>query len=400
LSVLALSYPAGLSDNQEALMEGDKMPRHVLAAGVLFAWLFVTLGARPAPAQTGPGSAPSPAASNANQSALRDGAHDFDFNIGRWTTHISRLLHPLSGSTTWVHLTGTVDIHKVWGGKAQIEQIEADGPSGRFEGLTLFLYNPAARQWSLSFASSSDGAFEQPAVGEFQDGRGEFYDQEPYNGRDILVRVVWSDITPNSHKFEQSFSDDGGKTWEPNFVAELTRLEENAALNEPKPVSADPGQHAFDWDTGTWQSQHRRLLHPLTGSTTWVDYRGTDVVHKIWGGRGSYGEIEADGAAGHLELLGVRLYDPTNHLWNIYFANSATGTLSVPSVGGFKDGRADFYDAETLNGRPILVRFSVSDMTADSARFEQAFSADWGRTWEVNLIVPETRAKDLAKRGQ
>jgi hypothetical protein len=62
-----------------------------------------------------------------------------------------------------------------------------------------------------------------PEVGEFRNGRGEFFDQETYNGRTILVRGVWSDITPDSHRFEQSFSDDGGKTWEPNFVATLTR---------------------------------------------------------------------------------------------------------------------------------------------------------------------------------
>ena len=155
--------------------------------------------------------------------APRDGPHDFDFNLGTWNTHIRRLLHPLTGSTTWSELNGTVVIRKVWDGRAEIEEIEADGPSGHFEGLTLFLYNPQSHQWSLNFSNGSDGTMSVPAVGEFKDGRGEFYDQESYNGRTILVRVVWSDITPDSHHFEQSFSDDGGKTWEPNFTATLTR---------------------------------------------------------------------------------------------------------------------------------------------------------------------------------
>ena len=87
----------------------------------------------------------------------------------------------------------------------------------------MFLYNPQARQWSVNFANSNDGTLSQPAIGEFKNGRGEFFDQEAYKGRTILVRIVWSGITPNSHRFEQSFSDDGGKTWEPNFVATLTR---------------------------------------------------------------------------------------------------------------------------------------------------------------------------------
>jgi hypothetical protein len=152
-----------------------------------------------------------------------DGQHDFDFNLGTWHTHIKRLQHPLTGSTDWAEMNGTVVVRKVWDGRAELEEIEADGAAGHFEGLTLFLYNPEAHQWSQIFSSSKDGTVSQPAIGEFKNGRGEFYDQEPYNGRTILVRVVWSDITPDSHRFEQSFSDDGGKTWEPNFVATLTR---------------------------------------------------------------------------------------------------------------------------------------------------------------------------------
>jgi hypothetical protein len=152
-----------------------------------------------------------------------DGQHDFDFNLGSWNTHIKRLEHPLTGSTTWTELNGTVVIRKVWDGRAEFEEIEADGPNGHFEGLTLFLYNPQSRQWSMNFANSSDGTIDQPSIGEFKNGRGEFYDQESYKGRAILVRIVWSDITPDAYHFEQSFSDDGGKTWEPNFTATLTR---------------------------------------------------------------------------------------------------------------------------------------------------------------------------------
>jgi hypothetical protein len=145
-------------------------------------------------------------------SAQRDGQHDFDFNFGTWKTQVKRLQHPLTGSTAWVSLDGTVVVRNVWDGRAQLEEVEAQGPGGHHESLSLFLYNPQSHQWS------------PPAIGEFKNGRGEFYDQEPFNGRSILVRIVWSDITPDSHSFEQSFSDDGGKTWEPNFIATLTRV--------------------------------------------------------------------------------------------------------------------------------------------------------------------------------
>ena len=114
-------------------------------------------------------------------------------------------------------------MRKVWGGRAQLEEIEADGPNGHWEGLTLFLYNPAAHQWSQTFASIEDGKLEEPMIGEFKDGRGEFYSQETFKGRSVRVRFVWSEIAPDSHHVEQAFSADGGKTWEPNFIADLTR---------------------------------------------------------------------------------------------------------------------------------------------------------------------------------
>ena|ERR1700678_2068611 len=157
---------------------------------------------------------------------LRDGQHDFDFNFGSWKTHIMRLQDPLTGSKTWVEMNGTVVVRKVWDGRGQLEEIEADGASGsmgHFEGLTLFLYNSASHQWTQDFASSRDGNLGNPLIGEFKDGRGELIAQDQFNGRTILVRGVWSDIKADSHHFEQSFSDDGGKTWEPNFVATLTR---------------------------------------------------------------------------------------------------------------------------------------------------------------------------------
>jgi hypothetical protein len=156
--------------------------------------------------------------------ATRDGQHDFDFEIGTWKTHLKRRLHPLTGSTTWVEMEGTSVVRKVWNGRANLLQLEADGPSGHFEGLSLRLYDPQSHQWRLNFSNSNDGIMAQPTIGEFKNGRGEFYDQELLNGRAILVRFVISDITANSAHFEQSFSNDGGKTWEVNWIATDTRV--------------------------------------------------------------------------------------------------------------------------------------------------------------------------------
>ena len=155
--------------------------------------------------------------------AARDARHDFDFEIGEWKTHLSRLLHPLTGSKTWVEYEGTTSVHKVWNGRANLVELEVDGPPGHIEALSLRLYNPDSHQWSLNFANSGGGTLGTPTIGEFKNGRGEFYDQESLNGRSILVRFVISDITKNSCHFEQAFSQDGGKTWEVNWIAVDTR---------------------------------------------------------------------------------------------------------------------------------------------------------------------------------
>ena len=167
-----------------------------------------------------------PAAASAGE---RDGQHDFDFEIGSWKTHLSRLDHPLSGSHTWIEYDGTTEVRKVWNGGANLVELEVSGPAGHIEALSLRLYNPASRQWSLNFASSRGGTLGVPTVGGFKDGRGEFYDQEQFGDRTVLVRFVISAITADSCHFEQAFSTDGGATWEINWIATDTRLATAAA---------------------------------------------------------------------------------------------------------------------------------------------------------------------------
>jgi hypothetical protein len=161
-----------------------------------------------------------PAASATNTE--RDGQHDFDFELGTCKSHISRRLHPLTGSTTWVKMEAIVVVRKVeW-------RRQSDGARVRQPDRSLRRIEPAPLQspipsMELQFFQHNDGTMAQPLIGEFKNGRGEFIDQEPFNGKTILVRQVFTDITPDSHHFEQAFSDDGGKTWEPNFIATLTR---------------------------------------------------------------------------------------------------------------------------------------------------------------------------------
>ena len=154
----------------------------------------------------------------------RDGRHDFDFSHGRWKAHIRRLVQPLSGSRKWEEMTGTSVIRPIGGGQGSIDEVENRWPGGQMEAMLVRLYSPTSRQWTLYWVNQKSGRFDPAWVGEFRNGRGEFYDQEDFGGRAILVRYVWFDITRTSFRFEQSFSADGGKTWEVNWIAVDTRV--------------------------------------------------------------------------------------------------------------------------------------------------------------------------------
>jgi predicted methyltransferase len=178
--------------------------------------------------------------STAHDALPTGGPHDFDFEFGAWKAHLARLVHPLSGSKTWVTYDGTSVVRQVWGGKANLGELELKGDAGAIEGLTLRLYDPDAHRWSVTFASSGDGALTTPLLGGFHDGRGEFYDRETFKGRPIRVRFLFSDMTPASFRLEQAFSDDDGKTWEPNWVSTFERTSAvAAATSEGSALSPD-----------------------------------------------------------------------------------------------------------------------------------------------------------------
>jgi hypothetical protein len=172
--------------------------------------------------------------------APRDGSHDFDFEFGLWKTHLRRLTQPLSGSDKWVEYDGTTKITPVWGGRANLIELDADGPAGHITALNLRLYNPAAHQWSLNFASVRSGTIGVPTVGEFKNGVGEFYDQEDFDGRSIFVRFIITPINADEIKFEQAFSTDGGKTWELNWIANDTRIKSAATIAPAAPPDPPP----------------------------------------------------------------------------------------------------------------------------------------------------------------
>jgi hypothetical protein len=156
----------------------------------------------------------------------RDGSHDFDFLIGDWKAHVRRLPDRLNNSNVWVEYDGISNHHKLLDSNANFEQFEVTSTDKKLhiKAQTLRLYNPATRQWSIYLVDLDNGTLDTPpVVGGFTGKRGEFYHQEILKGRTILVRYLWLDLSPNAARMEQSYSPDGGKTWEVNWICELSR---------------------------------------------------------------------------------------------------------------------------------------------------------------------------------
>jgi hypothetical protein len=174
------------------------------------------------------GQAPQAAAATAPSPVLdqHDGAHDFDFLIGNWKAHVRRLPDRLSGSNTWDVYEGISNHKKLLDSNANFEEFEVDSPAKHLhiKAQTLRLYNLETHQWSIYLVDLDKGQLNTPPlVGQFKGNRGEFFHQEVLKGQVILVRYVWLNISPQSARMEQSFSPNGGKSWEVNWVCELSR---------------------------------------------------------------------------------------------------------------------------------------------------------------------------------
>ncbi|HEY1588417.1 MAG TPA: hypothetical protein VGG00_01690 [Rhodanobacter sp.] len=139
--------------------------------------------------------------------------HDFDFNMGHWTTRIRAVLDPLSSPHAWSDLSGTHAVYRVWDDWANVGQLEVDGPKGHVEDLALRLYDRKTQQWRVYFANSKSGTLEKPMVGEFRSGVGSFIGMDEIDGKTALTRNVWSNITAKSCQQDWAISTDGGKSW-------------------------------------------------------------------------------------------------------------------------------------------------------------------------------------------
>ena len=153
--------------------------------------------------------------------------HDFDFLVGSWRVQHRRLKDRLAGSEEWQEFAGTSVGRLILDGAGNVDDNVLELPDGTYRAATLRSYDPATGQWSIWWLDGRNprGPLDPPMVGGFSDGVGTFYANDTFQGRPIVVRFIWSEITDASARWEQAFSTDGGTTWEVNWVMHFTRVE-------------------------------------------------------------------------------------------------------------------------------------------------------------------------------
>jgi hypothetical protein len=346
--------------------------RVLLTAG----FVATALSASP-PVRTQDGASPRPA-----------GARDFDFLVGEWRVHHRRLT---PDGREWLDFEGTASHRKLMGGEGNLEEHALDAPQGAYRAVALRAYDSKTGLWAIWWLDERrpSGPIGPPVKGHFENGIGTFYADYTQDGRPMRGRFLWSNITPTSARWEQSSSSDGGKTWAANWIMNFERTTAKLA----PPASARPDVNDFSFLVGEWRVHHRYLRVTET-SRAWVDVDGTASHRELMGGRANVEEHTIGRRGGANRAVALRSYDPKASQWSIWWLDGRTplDDLDPPVQGRFANGVGTFHGDTMINGKPTRVRYIWSQITATSARWEQGYSRDAGKTWETNWIMEFRRS--------
>ena len=156
--------------------------------------------------------------------AAHEPSHDFDFFFGRWKVHNQRLKERLAGSTEWEEFDALQECRPILGGMGNQDEFVTDAfGDSHFIGMTMRLFDPKTRAWSIYWVDNQRVALDPPVLGRFEHGVGTFYGRDEFKGRPILVRFIWT-ADAEHPRWEQAFSTDDGHSWEVNWVMTMQRL--------------------------------------------------------------------------------------------------------------------------------------------------------------------------------
>jgi hypothetical protein len=309
--------------------------------------------------------------------------HGFDFLVGEWRVHHRRLK---PNSDEWVEFQGTASHRTLMARGANIEEHALNAPTGAYRAIALRSYDAKTGQWAIWWLDGRypSGPLDPPVKGRFESGVGQFYGDYIQDGKPMRVRFIWSDITHTSARWEQAVSADGGRTWTTNWIMKFQR-----DTSKPAESAADRAPvHDFDFLLGDWRVHHR-YLSVKDDRREWLDVQGTATHRHLMVGSANVEEHTINAPLGTYRALAVRSYDPKALQWSIWWLDGRAphGDLDPPVQGRFERGVGTFYGDTTINGKPTRVRLMWSQITATSARWEQAYSLDAGTTWETNWIM-------------
>jgi hypothetical protein len=319
---------------------------------------------------------------------------DWEWLIGQWDVAHRRLKERLAGSTEWETFNGRSALWLTLGGLGTVDDNLLGLPGGTYRATGIRAFNPANGQWAIWWLDGRHPTrIDPPVYGRFDIDSATFIGHDTFEGRPIQVRFRWLDIHGRHPLWEQAFSPDGGATWEINWHMKFTRT---SSAEQPLPAEGGgtPPDVPDDWAflEGLWDVRHRRLEKRLAGSKDWVNFDGTLHNRAVMGGAGNVSDNVMSYPSEPFRGVGIRSYDAATKQWLSWWLDGRNpATIGPPVRGSFSDGVGTFTGADTHDGREILARVRWSRLTARSAHWEQAFSADGGRSWEVNWTSSLTR---------
>lgn len=324
-----------------------------------------------------------------------DRRRDWAWLEGNWKVDHRRLRRRLAGDTRWDRFAGTSAVWLTLDGLGTIDDNLLHLPDGDYRAMGIRAYDPVSGRWSIWWLDGRNPTrIDPPVTGRFEGDAGIFTGADTFEGRPIDVRFHWQGIHGPRPHWQQSFSPDGGATWEMNWENFFTRT---ATVPKPLPLlpKGDAARAPDDWTflAGRWTVHHRKLRRRLAGSRDWDEFGGSFVNWPTLGGNGNVGDNLMAAPGGAFRGIGFRAWDPANREWLSWWLDGRNpGQISAPLRGRFVDGIGTYLSDDVHEGRPIKARVTWSRITGNTARWEQAFSADGGANWEVNWTSDFTRA--------
>lgn len=311
---------------------------------------------------------------------------DWQWLVGNWDVWHERLRERLVGSTTWDKFAGKSNCWLTLGGLGTIDDNLLHLPSGKYRAVGVRAFDPASRQWAIWWLDGRmAGKLDPPVRGGFDGSEGEFRGADVHKGTPVTVRFRWHETHGKRPHWDQAFSTNDGKDWEINWRNYFTRT---AAA--PSPLPLEPGETghaaAADWRflVGDWKVRNRRR----TAEGSWEEFDSTLSNRPVMGGLGNVGDNVFHAPSGTYRGVSLRAYDPAARCWNTWWLDGRKPLDIVPSAsGGFKNGVGTLVGDEGDR----KVRVTWSNITHESARWEQATSAD-GRSWVTNWTADLERA--------